>query len=157
MQGKDAAVLSGRLQNASRLMSLLQDFGDNALLMAGLHEFMDSSGYSDISMQRTATMQGYLQDADLFARAAMRTGDYGLHKYVPASILSLATMLAVPHRCDQTLLHADRWTDGQSPASRCMRLHKYCQDVAQTSLSDAGACDRTIISMPLWMLNTHST
>ena len=95
---KDAAVMSGRLQNASRLMGILQDFGDNALLLAGMHEFMETSGFSDISMQRTAAMTGHLQDADIFARASMRTGDYGLQKYVPASILSLAPMLAVPHR-----------------------------------------------------------
>ena len=80
-------------------MGLLQDFGDNNLLLAGLHEFMESSGFSDISMQRTTSMQGHLEDADLFARASMRTGDYGLQKYVSASILGLTTMLAVPHRC----------------------------------------------------------
>ncbi|KAK9841303.1 hypothetical protein WJX74_003531 [Apatococcus lobatus] len=97
-QGKNAAVVSGRLQDASRLMGLLQDFGDNTLVLAGMHEFMESSGFSDISMQRTSSMQGHLEDADVFARASMRTGDYGLQKYVPASILALTTMLAVPHR-----------------------------------------------------------
>ena len=91
-------MVSGRLRDASRLMGLLQDFGDNGLLLAGMHEFMESSGFSDISMQRTSTMQRHLEDADMFARASMRTGDYGLQKYVPASILALATMLAVPHR-----------------------------------------------------------
>ena len=98
VQGKDAAVVSGRVQNSSRLMGILQDFGDNSLLLAGMHEFMESSGFSDISMRQTAAMQGHLQDADIFARACMRTGDYGLQKYIPSSIIALATMLAVPHR-----------------------------------------------------------
>ena len=97
-------MVSGRLQDASRLMGLLQDFGDNGLLLAGMHEFMEGSGFSDISMQRTSTMQRHLEDADMFAGASMRTGDYGLQKYVPASILALATMLAVPHRCAACLV-----------------------------------------------------
>ncbi len=81
-------------------MAILQDFGDNGLLLAGLHEFMESCGYSDISMKQTTAMQSHLQDADLFARACMRTGDFGLQKYIPANILALATMLAAPHRRD---------------------------------------------------------
>ena len=98
MQGKDAAVVSGRLQDASLLMGVLQDFGDSDLLLAGLHEFMEGSAFTDIAMRRTAEMARHLQDADMFARASMRTGDYGLQKYVPASVLALTTMLAVPHR-----------------------------------------------------------
>ncbi|KAK9868710.1 hypothetical protein WJX84_007857 [Apatococcus fuscideae] len=97
-QGKDAAVVSGRLQDASLLMGVLQDFGDSDLLLAGLHEFMEGSAFTDIAMRRTAEMARHLQDADMFARASMRTGDYGLQKYVPASVLALTTMLAVPHR-----------------------------------------------------------
>jgi chromosome transmission fidelity protein 18 len=85
-------------QRSARLFSLLQDFGEPELVLAGVHENLPSLHFFDMALSRTVQVLGHLQDADAMLRRMQRTGDYGLLRYLPAAALSISALVAGPEK-----------------------------------------------------------
>lgn len=81
-----------------RLLSTLQDFGDDPLILSGLHENMEGMRFRDMHMQGTARIIEQLCDADQFLAAGMQRMDFGLRKYVSTSALAIRNIAAGPDR-----------------------------------------------------------
>jgi len=85
------------------LLSTLQDFGDNPLVISGLHENMGSMRFRDTNLRGTAAIAGQLCDADQFMTACHRRMDFSLQKYVPMCALAIRSIAAGPERCAEHL------------------------------------------------------
>lgn len=85
-------------QRNHRLFDTLMDFGEHDLIMGGVHESLPHLRFFDMAMQRTSQVLSHMQDADVFTRHAMRSGDFSLMKYLPATTLSACAVVASPER-----------------------------------------------------------
>ena len=81
------------------LLSSLQDFGDNPLVISGLHENMSGMRFRDIHLRGTAAIVNQLCDADHFMAASHRRMDFSMQKYVPMCALAVRSIAAGPERC----------------------------------------------------------
>lgn len=118
--GMQATLLAWLLQRSAalqasaqqdRLLSTLQDFGDNPLVISGLHENMGSMRFRDTNLRGTAAIASQLCDADQFMTACHRRMDFSMQKYVPTCALAIRSIAAGPERCTQLsscLFHACR-------------------------------------------------
>ena len=82
-----------------KLLSTLQDFGDNPLIISGLHENMGSMRFRDHNLTGSANIISQLCDADQFMAASHRRMDFSLQKYVPLCALAVRSIAAGPDRC----------------------------------------------------------
>ncbi|DBA73642.1 TPA: hypothetical protein ACH3X2_009627 [Trebouxia sp. C0005] len=96
-QIKRSAALQASAQQDS-LLSTLQDFGDNPLVISGLHENMGSMRFRDTNLRGTAAIAGQLCDADQFMTACHRRMDFSIQKYVPMCALAIRSIAAGPER-----------------------------------------------------------
>ncbi|KAK9809883.1 hypothetical protein WJX72_001010 [[Myrmecia] bisecta] len=90
--------VASTVDETNRLFTLLQDFGDNDLILAGQHENVANACYHDTHMQRTAAILHHFETADTFTRMCHRRGEFGLLKYVPACLLAVRSLAAGPER-----------------------------------------------------------
>lgn len=81
-----------------RLLGTLQDFGDNSLVISGLHENMGSMRFRDMHMKGMAAIAAQLCDADQFMTACHRRMDFSMQKYVPMCALAIRKIAAGPER-----------------------------------------------------------
>lgn len=81
-----------------RLLGTLQDFGDNSLVISGLHENMGSMRFRDMHMKGMAAIAAQLCDAEQFMTACHRRMDFSLQKYVPMCALAIRKIAAGPER-----------------------------------------------------------
>ena len=103
LQKKKAPNIIGKVpendvQRSARLYNMLMDFGDSDLIVRGLFESLPALRFFDMGLQRTTQVLGNIQDADAMMRCAMRSGDFGLLKYMPASALRVSMLVAQPER-----------------------------------------------------------
>ena len=89
-----------------RLLTMLQDFGDNTLVVSGLHENMGSMRFRDTNLRGTAAITSQLCDADQFMTACLRRMDFSMQKYVPMCALAIRGIAAGPERYAHHLLLA---------------------------------------------------
>ena len=75
------------------------DFGDNDLIVSGLHENYRSARYLDTHMARTASILDHLADSDRLTARMQRRSDYALLKFAPAHALAIRAIVAGPSRC----------------------------------------------------------
>jgi hypothetical protein len=103
-QGNKRALRSGESarQRQGRLFGLLMDFGESELMLAGCHENVLGMRFMDTNLTKLAAMSATLAGADVMQRAMGRTMDFGIMKYLPAAVLSVASQAAGPERCDAT-------------------------------------------------------
>ena len=107
-----------------RLLSTLQDFGDNALVISGLHENMGSMRFRDTNLRGSAAITGRLCDADQFMATCHRRMDFSLQKYVPVCALAIRSIAAGPERCVQVVaLHQWHPALFHTQAQRVPSLH----------------------------------
>ncbi|RMZ52707.1 hypothetical protein APUTEX25_000826 [Auxenochlorella protothecoides] len=95
LQHKPPAAIAGRASEApaarqSRLLTLLQDFGEHDLVLSGVHENLLSLRYFDLACSRTAWALFALCDADRLLGSCYASGSWGAARYVPAALLSAA-------------------------------------------------------------------
>ena len=68
------------------------------MVLGGVHESLPHLRFFDMAMQRTSQVLSHMQDADVFTRHAMRSGDFSLLKYLPATTLSACAVVAGTER-----------------------------------------------------------
>ena len=100
-QGNKQALRRGesRAERTARLFGLLMDFGESELMLAGCHENVPGMRFMDTNLTKLAAISATLGGADILQRAMGRTMDFGLMKYLPAAVLSVAAQAAGPERC----------------------------------------------------------
>lgn len=79
---------------SAQLQALLDDHGDQELVVNGVHENMLELAYLDTHMQRTATLFEHLQTADVLLASCRRSMDFRRLAFLPATLLSIRGIVA---------------------------------------------------------------
>lgn len=83
-------------QRCSRLYGTLLDFGDPDLVLGGIYESLPSIILFDMALIKTSNVLDNMQLIDQLQRHSAKTAEFGMIKYLPASILQVTTILSGP-------------------------------------------------------------
>ena len=93
MIGRDVETES---QRSLRLYSSLADFGDQDLVLGGLYESLPSIILFDMALIRTSLVLENMEISDIIQTKLSKSAQFSLMKYLPATTLRVAGILAGP-------------------------------------------------------------
>lgn len=153
LQKKKTPHIIGRIaesdaQRTARLYSMLLDFGENELVVSGLHETLPGLRFFDMGLQRTVQVLSNLQDVDTIMRACHRSGNYGLMRYLPAPMLLLGNLVAGPDRPSLTWPRAITESRRRLIANQAL-LHQWILGMSPSTATAVGSAGLTMDLLPL--------
>ena len=85
-------------ESHEKMYRMLGDFGDHELVLSGVHHNMLMRNYIDTGMAMTCKAFDQIHAADSYLTAIRRNMDFSLQAYLPATILSIRSVVASPDR-----------------------------------------------------------